>query len=96
MPTIVGLCTLEISIPVTHSLKDKRGVVKPFLAHLRKEFNVSAAEVDEHDLWQTARVGVAMVSTDPGHVHGQLENLVRWIERTQPHLYVANWEIEIL
>jgi hypothetical protein len=96
MPTIVGLCTLELSIPATHSLKGKRGVIKPLLAQLRKEFNVSAAEVEEHDLWQAARVGVAMVSTDPGHVHGQLESVVRWIERTQPHLYVSNWDIEVL
>jgi uncharacterized protein YlxP (DUF503 family) len=96
MAMVVGLCTLELSIPVTHSLKDKRGVIKPLIAQMRKEFNVSVAEVDEHDVWQAARLGVAMVSNDPGHVHGQLENVVHWIERTQPHLYVSNWDIEVL
>jgi uncharacterized protein YlxP (DUF503 family) len=93
---IVGLCTLSLALPAVHSLKEKRGVLKPLIAQLRKEFNVSVAEVEEQDRWQAAAIGLAVVGSDGANLHGTLESIVRWVERTQPHLYVANWEIEVL
>ncbi|MBP1606958.1 MAG: hypothetical protein H6Q08_2332, partial [Acidobacteria bacterium] len=44
----------------------------------------------------SATIAVAMVSSDGGNVHGTLEEVVRWIERTQPHITVTNWDIEVL
>lgn len=93
---VVGLCTLDLSIPGCRSLKEKRGSLAPVVASLRREFNVSVAEVGEQDRWQAAVLGVAAVSTDPAYLHGLFEKLVRHIERTQPHVFVSNWEIEIL
>lgn len=93
---IVGLCTVSLALPAAHSLKEKRGMLKPLLAQLRKEFNVSVAEVEEQDRWQAAGLGIAVVGSEGANLHGTLEEVVRWIERTQPHLYVANWDIEVL
>jgi len=93
---IIGVCEVSLSLPMAHSLKEKRGLLKPLLARLRGEFNVSVAEVDDQDQWQSAVIAIAMVSADGGNLHGALESVVRWIERTQPHLYLANWEIEIV
>jgi uncharacterized protein YlxP (DUF503 family) len=93
---VVGVCTIDLSIPACRSLKEKRGALAPVIASLRREFNVSVAEVESHDRWQAAVIGVAAVSTDPGYVHGLFEKLVAHIERTQPHVFVSNWEIEIL
>lgn len=59
----VGVCRLTLHLPESRSLKDKRGVVKSVLDRLRKR-NVSASEVDSHDLWQKAEVGFAVVSRD--------------------------------
>lgn len=93
---VLGACIIDLSIPTSHSLKDKRGVLKPLASQLRREFNVSVAEVDDQDVWRSATIAVAMVSSDGGNVHGALEGVVRWIERTQPHLFVTNWDIEVL
>jgi hypothetical protein len=93
---ILGACIIDLSIPASHSLKDKRGVLKPLVSQLRREFNVSVAEVDDQDVWRSATIAVAMVSSDGGNVHGTLEEVVRWIERTQPHITVTNWDIEVL
>jgi uncharacterized protein YlxP (DUF503 family) len=93
---VVGLCTIQLSLPGHHSLKDKRGALKPLIAHMRKEFNVAVAEVDRQDAWQSATLGVAAVSNEPGHVHGLLEKVIAWIERTQPHVFVSDWRVEIL
>lgn len=93
---IVGVCTVELSLPGNHSLKEKRSVIKPLLAGLRREFNVSAAEVDDHDAWQTATLGLAVVSSAKGNVHGLLEQCVRWLERAGPWVHVTRWDIEVL
>jgi uncharacterized protein YlxP (DUF503 family) len=93
---VVGLCTIHLSLPGHRSLKEKRGVLKPLISQMRREFNVAVAEVDRHDLWQTATLGVAGVSTDDGYLHGQLEQVIAWIERTQPHVFVTDWKIEML
>ena len=46
---VIGICTLELSLPGNDSLKDKRSVLKPLVVRMRREFNVSVAEVGEHD-----------------------------------------------
>lgn len=93
---VVGVCRIALSIPGRHSLKDKRSAIKPLIAQLRKEFNASVAEVDDQDMWRSATIAVAIVSSDGGNVHGLLEQVVRWIERSQPHVFVTDWQIEVL
>lgn len=93
---IIGFCVIDLHLPGNTSLKGKRSVLKPLLLRLRKEFNVSAAEVDLHDVWQSARIALVSVSTDSGRVQGQLESAVRWIEAHYPNLQVVDWDIEVL
>jgi hypothetical protein len=93
---VVGVCTIQLSLPGQYSLKDKRGALKPLMHQLRREFNVAVSEIDRQDAWQSATIGVATVSNDDGYVHGLLEKVVDWIERTQPHVFVTDWRIEIL
>ena len=93
---IIGACVIDLHLPGNASLKGKRSVLKPLLLRLRKEFNVSAAEVDLHDVWQSARIALVSVSTDAGHVQRQLERAARWIEAHYPNLHVVDWEIEVL
>jgi len=78
------------------SLKEKRRRLKPLLARLHKEFNVAAAEVDLHDVWQSAEIAVVMVANhDPGHVHAELETIVRWLERHAAEFEVVDTQIEL-
>lgn len=64
MPAAVGLLTFEIRLEHSHSLKDKRQVVKSLKDRLRARFNVAVAEVDEQDKWQHAIVSAVTVSPD--------------------------------
>jgi len=45
----IGLLTIYFHIPESHSLKEKRSVVKPILAKIQNEFKVSAAEIGYQD-----------------------------------------------
>jgi hypothetical protein len=93
---IIGACTITLYIPAAHSLKEKRKVVKSLLARVRNEYNVSIAEVDAQDSWQTAILGVSCVTTSQRYAHGQLESVVRFIEEQRPDVPLVSYEIEML
>lgn len=92
---IVGLCTVDLYLPGVASLKAKRSVLKPLLAQLRQRFEVAAAEVDYQDVWQSARIAIAAVSNDDGHLYAVLEHAVHWIEDNYRALEVVKWEVEL-
>jgi len=62
-PTI-GVLTLHIHVEDSHSLKEKRHVVKSLKDRLRAHFNVSVAEIDGVDSWQHSVVAAVTVSSD--------------------------------
>ncbi|MDP8921625.1 MAG: DUF503 domain-containing protein [Chloroflexota bacterium] len=74
---------MTLRLAASRSLKDKRQVVRSLSERLRRQFNVAVAEVDEHDTWQTAVVGLAAVSNTTAHAEAQLERVVQEIERTR-------------
>ncbi|RJQ19870.1 MAG: DUF503 domain-containing protein [Nitrospiraceae bacterium] len=76
---IVGLLTLDLHIHESHSLKEKRFVIKSLTDRIKNKFNVSVAEVDANDLWQRAVIGIAFVSNETvmiNKVFEQIKNLV--------------------
>jgi len=58
----VGVLTLEIELPYSHSLKEKRAVLQKIRGRLRARFNVAVAELDYQDAWQHATLGVVSIS----------------------------------
>lgn len=71
----IGVLTLEIVLENSHSLKDKRHVVKSLKDRLRAKFNVAVAEIDCQDLWQRAVVAAVTVSSDHGHAQKLLQSV---------------------
>ena len=61
---VIGVLTLEIHVEESHSLKDKRHVVKSLKDRLREKFNVSVAEIDGLDSWQRSVVAAVTVAND--------------------------------
>lgn len=96
MTTIIGLCTVKLYLPGTHSLKEKRGILKSMLARMHNTFNVSAAEVDHQDVWQTAGIAFVLVGTSPVHVNQVIQNVLEWIETHFPDAPITHHETEIL
>src|SRR6476661_1442094 len=60
---IVAITTWELHLPACHSLKEKRGVLKPLTAGLRRSLNLSVAETGHQDLWQRAEIACAAVGS---------------------------------
>ena len=84
----VGALELDLLLGDVHSLKEKRSVVRPVVAELRRRFEVSAAEAGHLDLHRRALVGVSLVAADAGHVTEVLDRCER--------LVAARPEIELL
>lgn len=72
---VVGLCTVELFISESRSLKDKRQVLHSLKDRLHGKFNLSVAEVDGQDLWQRGTVGVALVTTDSRLAQSMLDRI---------------------
>ncbi|SRR5690554_1946502 len=93
---VVIAATIDLQLDGVRSLKEKRGILKMILARLHKTFNIAAAEVDLHDVWGSAAIGVAIVSTDTGHAESVLEAVLRWIEHNRPDVEVVDHTYEVI
>ena len=77
---MVGVCRIELFIPGSQSLKDKRQVVKRLTSKISHRFNVSVSEVDHHDLWQRGTIAVAHVSNTQADVERLFRRLGAFAE----------------
>lgn len=92
---VVGLCTVELFMAGSQSLKDKRQVLHSLKDRLRGKFNLSIAEVDSQDLWQRAVLGMACVANDGGHVNQVLDQALNTI-RGMSAVEVVRTQLELL
>jgi hypothetical protein len=95
MPS-VGLLTLEIYIPGVTSLKEKRGIVKPLVARIRHEFNVSVAEAEDHDQLGHTVLAIAAVSASGEYVQGLLQRVAECVAEWRLDAELVDYQIEML
>ena len=75
----VGIARITLFIPESHSLKEKRMVMRRVKDRVRNKFNAAIAEVEEQDLWQRGVVGLALVGNDRRFVESALDEVVRFV-----------------
>ena len=90
----IGVCTIEIHVPDSGSLKAKRPSLRSLKDRMRNKFNVSVAEVDNNDLWQKASLAVAAVSNDKSHLNQTLDHVLNMV-RSVPEISLLDYHIEI-
>ena len=84
----IGWLEFDLLLGDVHSLKQKRSVIRPVIAELRRRFDVSAAETGTQELHRRAGVGIAVVAADRTHVVDVLDAAER--------LVAARPELELL
>ncbi|MGQ9498118.1 MAG: DUF503 domain-containing protein [Desulfotomaculales bacterium] len=90
----VGVLTVQLFCHAATSLKDKRRVLKSLLDRLRDRYNVACAEVDGHDRWQVATIGIAAVGNSATHLRDLLAGVLRFIQ-SSVDLEVMDHRVEI-
>lgn len=93
---VIIAATVDLYLPGVASLKEKRGIVKSLIARLHKQYNIAVAEVDFHDVWQSSRLGLALVGTEAGHGEARLEQILRWIERNRFDAEIVDHTFEVI
>jgi len=92
----VGMCKINLRLPENLSLKGKRQVLKSITSRVRNKFNVSVAEVDNHDRWQLATIGICCVSNENRHANEVLSKVVDFVINCRFEVEILDYEIEIL
>ena len=91
----VGVCQIQLRLPENHSLKGKRRVIKSIITRLHNKFNISAAEVDNHNSWQLATLGLTCASNHRSHDDEILSHAIEFITQNYPELELLNSRIDI-
>jgi hypothetical protein len=92
---IIGILKLELYIPGTTSLKGKRMVLRSLKDKIRRNFNVSISELDDHDKWQKTTIGIAVIGPNKGVVNSLLDKLLNFIE-SFGDIELSNYDMEII
>jgi hypothetical protein len=91
----VGIARIELHLPGSSSLKDKRSVVRGLKERIRHRVQAAVAEVDHQDLWQRASLGVTVVSGERGQVDSMLQSVRRLVESTY-ETQILEWEEQVV
>ena len=75
----VGIYSFELFLSESHSLKEKRMVIRSVKAHLQQRLHCSIAEVDHHDVWQRTRLTLACVGREQRDANGLLDEAECWL-----------------
>ena len=92
----VGLLTLEMYLPLNDSLKGKRGIIKPVIARLRRNYNVSVCEADMQDRRNYAVLEIVCVSVNQTQAHRLLRKVANHVERWRLDAQLIDYSIDML
>jgi len=84
----IAYCTLELFLPFSHSLKEKRMILRKAQDRLRARSNFSIAEIDYQDLWQRAKLGAVTVSSSNAVLEQVTQQFVREAENILQDLLI--------
>jgi uncharacterized protein YlxP (DUF503 family) len=77
---VVGVCRVTLAIDESHSLKEKRMVLRRIKDRTANKFNCAIAEVGDLDDWQSAEIGFAVVSNEYGFTQSMVQKILAFIE----------------
>jgi hypothetical protein len=92
----IGLLTIDLHLPLVDSLKEKRSIVKPVIARIRRDFNVSVCEADAQDELTRTVIEVACVSQTSELAHRQLQLVANLVEGWRLDAQLVDYEIEMV
>lgn len=92
----VGVCRMTLHIPENRSLKGKRQVIRSLCGQLRSRFEVSVAEVDDQELWQSAVIGIVTVDRDAARAGAHIDRVIEFTELNFPDVRVVDCDRDVL
>lgn len=91
----IGVLHLDLALPESRSLKDRRRVINSLKERIRNRFNASVAELGDPDIWKSARLAVCVIGNDVRHVNSQLSSVASFASQDHRAL-LTDYRIEML
>lgn len=79
---IIGYLGIEIHLPYSHSLKEKRKRLRSYQDKMKKKFNVSFAEIDYQNKWQRAKIGIVVINNKQSIIEKVFNQLIMEAEQS--------------
>jgi hypothetical protein len=92
---VIAVLTLQLHFPESGSLKDKRLVLRSLMDRLQNRFNVSVAEVEDRDLWQSSVLVLAHVNTGRPDAESTLQAVLNLVD-AESSVQVVDAQTEFL
>lgn len=92
---VIGILQMDILLPESHSLKDKRSVLSHIKNRVRKQFNVSVAELRYHDQFSRTLLGVVTINNETKIIN-QVLNRVEQLLESLAGIQILNRKMEML
>lgn len=92
---VIGYLKVEIMIPEARSLKEKRMIIKSIKDQARARFNISIAQLDSHNRWQHAIIGIAAIGNDCSSLNKMMSNFLKWLEM-QKSIYIIKHNLSLI
>ncbi len=92
---VVGILSIDLHIPGSNSLKEKRMVLRALKDRMKNNFNVSIAELGDHDKWQSCVFGIASIGGDKKYVNGVLNKVLDFIGQFR-RVEIVDYQLELI
>ncbi|MFP4661525.1 MAG: DUF503 domain-containing protein [Halanaerobiales bacterium] len=89
----IGVMRLELYMPASASLKDKRNIIKSLMEQCRNKYNISIAEIEKLEIWKNSVIGIASVSNDWKLIEKIFQGIIRYID-TLNDLELTDYSID--
>ena len=93
-PMKIGNCVVEIYIPNTSTLKEKRSVIKGLKDRIHNKFNVSISEIDKNDNHKHSTIAFVTVSNSSRYTDKILAQVIKFMEK-QKQFEIISYNTEI-
>ena len=91
----IAACRIELELPESSSLKDKRKVLRSVIARLRNKFNVAVAEVDYLSSWRDSALGCVVVSNSASHARAMADSIAVFVDESRMDAVTGSVTIEV-
>lgn len=92
---LIGICQIDLYLPNSHSLKDKRNLLKSIKLRIRHNYNVSISEIDNFELWKNTTLGVTCIGNEKKYLNKVLNGIILFLEK-QNSVQLTKFEINLI
>ncbi|HEY4716021.1 MAG TPA: DUF503 domain-containing protein [bacterium] len=77
---LIGVLKITLLLRNSHSLKDKRRIIKSLMEKMKQIFNISVSEVEHRDMWQKVTLGVSFIGRNSSYISTVNNSIMEFID----------------